>query len=314
VLAIADEVWGVNPRVGASRSFSAGRVYAGADLQAAVTAEKITEDVSMAGASSNDTFMSVHRKLIGDDIYFVSNRHISEEQVVITFRVNAKIPEIWHAEDGRIEAASYEVTSEGVRVPLHFDPNEAFFVVFRGETTQSAWTAPPATRSVLAQVDGPWTLHFQSGRGAPASATIDRLLDWTTSGDPGVKYFSGEASYSKVITVPKKWMHSGRRITLDLGIVHELAVLSIDGKTVGTSWHPPYRLDVTAALAPGAHRLDIKVVNLWVNRLIGDKQPGATAVAFAPQSPYRADSPLRTSGLLGPVQIFAEDIGTGELR
>jgi hypothetical protein len=89
--------------------------------------------------------------------------------------------------------------------------------------------------------------------------------------------------------------------------VRELAVVSVDGKPVATSWHAPYRVDLTGKLRPGANRLEIKVVNLWVNRLVGDKQPGAVARAFAPQSPYKADSELRPSGLLGPVRIVAED-------
>ncbi len=69
----------------------------------------------------------------------------------------------------------------------------------------------------------------------------------------------------------------------------------------------PHRVDLTGKLRPGANRLEIRVVNLWVNRLVGDKQPGATPIAFAPQSPYRADTPLRPSGLLGPVRLVAED-------
>jgi hypothetical protein len=94
---------------------------------------------------------------------------------------------------------------------------------------------------------------------------------------------------------------------LDLGDVRELAVVSVDGKPVAASWHAPYRIDLTKALHPGANRIEIRVVNLWVNRLVGDKQPGAVKYAFAPQSPYAASSPLRPSGLLGPVRVLAED-------
>jgi hypothetical protein len=92
-----------------------------------------------------------------------------------------------------------------------------------------------------------------------------------------------------------------------LGDVRELAVISVDGKVVSTAWHAPFEVDLTSVLSPGTHELDIKVVNLWVNRLIGDQQPGATPVAFAPQSPYTAQSSLRHSGLLGPVRILARD-------
>ena len=64
-------------------------------------------------------------------------------------------------------------------------------------------------------------------------------------------------------------------------------------------------MDITEFLRPGVNRLEIKVVNLWPNRLIGDKQPGATPLTFAPQSSYGANSPLLPSGLIGPVRVLA---------
>jgi hypothetical protein len=97
-----------------------------------------------------------------------------------------------------------------------------------------------------------------------------------------------------------------RKRVLDLGEVHELAVVFLDGRLLGTIWHAPFTIDLPDDLKAGAHALEIRVDNLWVNRLIGDKQPGATAVAFAPQSPYTANSPLMPSGLIGPVRLLRE--------
>ncbi len=86
-----------------------------------------------------------------------------------------------------------------------------------------------------------------------------------------------------------------------------LAVVSVNGKQVGETWHAPYRVDVTSALKPGANEITIKVVNAWVNRLIGDEQPGATKFTFADVKPYKADSPLLPSGLLGPVTVVRRE-------
>ena len=62
--------------------------------------------------------------------------------------------------------------------------------------------------------------------------------------------------------------------------------------------------DVTARVKPGANALQVKVTNLWVNRLIGDQQPNAAVkYTFADVEPYKANSPLLPSGLLGPVRI-----------
>ena len=91
---------------------------------------------------------------------------------------------------------------------------------------------------------------------------------------------------------------------LDLGEVHEVAEVTLNDRVVGTRWHAPFRVDVTDGLRVGLNRLTVRVANLWVNRLIGDKQPGATSIAFTVTSTYRADAPLRPSGLIGPVALI----------
>jgi hypothetical protein len=79
----------------------------------------------------------------------------------------------------------------------------------------------------------------------------------------------------------------------------------VNGKPLGTVWHTPYRVDATAALKPGANEVTIKVINAWVNRLIGDQQPNVTRkYTYTTIRFYRADSPLLPSGLLGPVQLI----------
>jgi hypothetical protein len=93
---------------------------------------------------------------------------------------------------------------------------------------------------------------------------------------------------------------------LDLGEVKELAEVVINGNSLGVVWKKPFRVDVTHALKPGKNSVVIKVTNLWVNRLIGDQQPGVTKkVTYTTMSFYQADSPLLPSGLLGPVKILS---------
>jgi hypothetical protein len=191
-----------------------------------------------------------------------------------------------------------------VVVPLNFAPHEAFFVVFRQASARSKAAQPVHAREIT-RVPGPWEVRFQSGRGAPQSSTFAHLTDWSTSGDEGIKYFSGAATYHASIRLPALPAMPGRRLLLDLGEVHELAVVFLDGVAVGTAWHAPFEIELPPNVSPGTHELEIRVDNLWVNRLIGDRQPGASAVAFAPQSPYTANSPLMPSGLLGPVRILA---------
>jgi hypothetical protein len=119
-----------------------------------------------------------------------------------------------------------------------------------------------------------------------------------------VKYFSGTGTYTKTIQAPADWFKTGAQLWLDLGDVKNIAEVSVNGKSLGILWKPPFRTNVTGALKPGANAVVIKVTNLWVNRLVGDQQPGITQkTTFTSQQFYRADSPLLPSGLLGPVQV-----------
>jgi hypothetical protein len=120
-----------------------------------------------------------------------------------------------------------------------------------------------------------------------------------------VKYFSGIGTYTRTVNAQADWFAKGAHVWIDLGDVKNLAEVSVNGKPLGIVWHAPYRVDVTSALKPGANELVVKVVNAWVNRLIGDQQPGATKYTFADVKPYKASSPLIASGLLGPVTVYS---------
>lgn len=72
----------------------------------------------------------------------------------------------------------------------------------------------------------------------------------------------------------------------------------------GTVWKKQFSVEATGALKRGKNALEIKVTNLWVNRLIGDQQPGnGKKITYTTMPFYKADSPLLPSGLLGPVII-----------
>jgi hypothetical protein len=119
-----------------------------------------------------------------------------------------------------------------------------------------------------------------------------------------VRYFSGVGTYTKSVDAPAAWFKKGAHLWIDLGDVKNLAEVTVNGKSLGVVWHTPYRVDATEALKPGANKIMVKVANAWVNRLIGDQQPGATKYTFTVIHPYKADSPLLASGLLGPVRVI----------
>jgi hypothetical protein len=154
-------------------------------------------------------------------------------------------------------------------------------------------------------VQGPWQIEFQPKRGAPDKATFDQLISWPDSTDDGIKYFSGTATYRKDVTIPAEFLTAGRHAYLDLGNVKNLAEVSVNGKSLGILWKTPFRVDLTTVATTGVNHLEIKVTDLWPNRLIGDaKLPKEKQITWASQSIYTADSPLLPSGLIGPVQLI----------
>ena len=221
-----------------------------------------------------------------------------------TFRVTGKAPELWHAETGQTEPVSFRIAGGRTTVPLKLEPWGTVFVVFRKPTTATSRTLPAVTETRLATVDGAWKLAFPPDRGAPQSITVDTLASWTGNTDPGVKYFSGTGTYTKTIDAPAGWFGKGAHVWIDLGDVKHLAEVMVNGKRLGIVWHTPFRVDATGALKPGANELTVKVTNLWPNRMIGDLQPGVTKTyTWADVKPYKANSPLLESGLLGPVTV-----------
>jgi hypothetical protein len=297
---IADQLWGSGT---GEHSVGKGRVYAGESLTVALSALKLAPDFDYSKPQSDTNIIFVHRKLADGDLYFVDNRNDREEQVDATFRITGKVAELWHAETGASEAVSYNIADGRTTVPLHLDPWGAVFVVFRKAAKTNSFTAPKLVETKVATVEGPWKVSFEPNRGAPASISLDKLESWSENQDNGVKYFSGSGTYTKTVDAPKDWFKPGAHLWIDLGEVKNLANVTVNGKPLGTVWHSPYRVDATGALKPGANQVTVKVINAWVNRLIGDQQPNATKYTFTVIHPYKATSKLLSSGLLGPVQV-----------
>ncbi|MGB7546297.1 MAG: glycosyl hydrolase [Terracidiphilus sp.] len=283
-----------------------GTVYAGQSLGDVFKALHVAPDFDYTRPESDTTLLFLHRKLANGDLYFVDNRSDRNETVDATFRVTGKAPELWHAETGKSEPASFTIADGRTTVPLKLEPWGTVFVVFRKATRETSRTLPAQTETELATISGPWMVSFSPNLGAPPAITLDKLSSWSDNSDPGVKYFSGTGSYTKTVDAPAGWLKPGAHVWLDLGDVKNLAEVTVNGKPLGIVWHAPYRVDATEALKPGANEISIKVTNAWVNRLIGDQQPDVTTkITFAEVKPYKADSPLLPSGLLGPVSLYS---------
>lgn len=174
--------------------------------------------------------------------------------------------------------------------------------MLRKAASAASRVIPKSRLDELRAISGSWHLAFQTGRGAPESIELQRLESWSEFEDGGVRYFSGVGTYTQSVRIPAAWSH--RRLFLDLGTVHEVASIRLNGRLLATVWKPPYRIEITGSLKEGLNQLSVEVANLWVNRLIGDAQPGAHAYTLTSGPTYLPDAPLRRSGLLGPVRIL----------
>ena len=309
VHALAEELWGdLDGSSRTKRSYGKGTVVWGLSPADVLASLRIPKDVEYSRAlDANVSWL--HRRAGDADIYFVTNRTDLKQDINARFRVSGREAELWHADTSEIEPAEFSIAGGRTTVPLHLAERESVFVVFRRAASSFTRTLPRATVTTLATVDGSWAVSFPPNLGAPAKITLAKLEPWTANTDEGVKYFSGTATYTRTVQVARSWFRPGEKILLNLGTVNDLAEVSINGQALGVLWKPPYQVDVTRVLKPGANQLEIKVTNEWTNRLIGDRAaPPARkvlAVSLPATGGFGAAQTLAHSGLLGPVTFVS---------
>jgi len=289
---LADEVFGRNEQ---ERSPGQGRVFP--SLADAFTALKLPPDFDYQAADAQ--VLAIHRHLPDREIYFLTNRRDRAETIQAAFRVQGLRPELWDPVTGDVRGVAAQESGGLSRITLTLPAYASTFVVF---SHAAASARRPDTVIARQTLEGPWTVSFQPDRGAPEQPVQLAAGSWSDNSDDRIRYFSGTATYSKSFDLPKNG--PGHRLMLDLGDAREVADVWLNGKWLGSRWTAPFRLDATAAAKAGSNRLTIKVANLWVNRLIGDAQPGtARKYSFMAIPTYGPGAPLRASGLLGPVTL-----------
>jgi hypothetical protein len=290
---------------GATTVVGRGRVIAGHDMEAALAGIGIAPEFAYAdaaGEGQGGDLPFLHRRLPEGELFYLVNRRRQARTVEARFRVIGRVAELWHADTGETTPVSFRQDAGQTIVPLDLAAEEAVFVVFRKPATRAGATVAPRGTRPVPLATGPWQVAFQPGRGAPATVTMTALAPLQISATPGIRYFSGVARYTTDFALPPG-VTPRSPLTLDLGRVGDVAEVLVNGRSVGTVWHAPYRIDVAGAVRPGRNTLEVRVADLWVNRLIGDAQPGAAKVTWTAMPAYRPDAPLRPAGLIGPVTL-----------
>jgi hypothetical protein len=303
-----------------SESLSLPSLYPSYDLTAALLKEMgVKEDFTATAPVRYG-----HRRAEDREIYFVANKTGAPVKADCRFRVGQGSPQLWDPVTGEQRPLPEFERAEGqTAIPMEFAAFQSFFVVFnRNEKATASKTEKnfPEVKP-LQELSGAWEVAFDPKWGGPEKITFDTLQDWSARPEPGIKYYSGIATYRKTINMAET--QKGKTY-LDLGVVRDMARVRLNGQDLGVVWCAPWRVDVTRAIKTGENQLEIEVVNRWANRLIGDKQPADANVRTVECPPgflggkqittgrytycmrdlYNAKSRLDPAGLFGPVRII----------
>jgi len=336
VRAMAQQVWGAlkPPTSIQKKRYGQGTVIWGGELTAHAdneyplyeqTAALLKEMGVQLDFKTDGPIRYTHRTHPEGDIYFVSNKTNRVVSATGIFRSNHNKPQLWDPITGEIRLLpDYKHVEGCIAVPLTLEAYQSYFVVF----TKDQGVAQQATANFdsyepVLSLDGPWQVAFDTQWGGPADTTFDRLTDWSLVQNEGVKYYSGIATYRKSFDFPNE-VKKSNRIFLDLGEVHEMARVKLNGELLGTVWTAPRKVQLpTTILKQKGNVLEIEVANLWPNRLIGDEKYPFDGVknkqwpewlseglprtskryTFTTYQPYKANHSLFKSGLIGPVVI-----------
>ena len=324
VQSIAAEIWGdLDGTNRTERRFGKGRVIWGKSPREVLLADGMKPDCTYAGQAEHpDDFDYIHRTSGDAEIYFVINRNNQPTTQDFIFRISGRQPEIFDPVSGSIRPATAFRQIDGcTTLPLQFDRFGSYFVVFRKPIATDVAGNAEGNFPKLVHVQaftGPWNVAFDPAWGGPTNAEFSELVSWTQRPEEGIKYYSGKVTYRKTFDlsdaadVGKVNNRKSKQLFLDLGNVKEVAEVRLNGKKLGILWCSPWRVDITKAVKPTSNVLEVDVINLWANRVIGDLHQPKENRFTKTHNVFRfaenmKNTALIRSGLLGPVTLQQYD-------
>ncbi len=304
ILEIANRMWGESHKGGKlEMEVGEGKVLDGISLQEALDFIEVPGDVVHP---ADAPVLWTHRTLPGMEIYFLTNQGDGVLSFEPSFRVSGLQPQLWDAVTGEIRKLN-DYTDDGSRttIPLSMEKHESCFIVFTAgsnEETGEGYAENSPKPDVLTSLDSGWSVDFENKEFGPAETLkLGKLSSWTESDDWRMKYYSGTATYSTEFTLDD--IPDGD-LFLNLGEVGVMARVTLNGTDLGVSWMAPYRLNTKGSLQPGNNKLEVEVVNVWRNRMVGDLElPEKDRFTVTTVSDAKEGEELVPSGLMGPVSI-----------
>jgi len=301
---LAQEIWQGCDGVHLKKcNFGKGMIYQGVTLSELFADLNLVPDV---GGMDAKLFPWIHRSSPEAEIYYISNQKDVSAEFAPSFRVAGLQPELWNpVTKEQRDLPAFTIENGKTTVPLVFAPRESYFIVFRKKVTTRCENPINFVRmKTMGILEGPWTVTFDKKWGTTASVVFENLDDWTKRSEPEIKFFSGTACYRKLFDAPS--IKKGQRIYLNLGVFNVLAMVRLNGQSLGLVWAEPHLIVLPETLKSKNNVLEIEVTNTWNNRLVGDAAlPAEKRMTRATTSPD-ANATLLPSGLIGPVtlQVF----------
>ncbi len=274
----------------------------------AATAELLEQMGIKDDFESDAAFRFIHRHEEGEHFYFIVNGEAHAQRATCRFRVAGRQPEWWNPLTGeRRDLTEFSQIEDQTEIPIRLEPLESGFAVFRKTTSRPSTvraTNFPEFETVTT-LAAPWEVAFDPKWGGPQRIVFSQLQDWTKRPEPGVRNYSGKATYKTTFDCDP--LDSNRRFFLSLGRVANIASIKLNGRDLGVVWCTPWRMSIPARLLRlRGNALEVVVANLWINRLIGDSNlPEEKRLTWITGNPFHPDDPLLESGLLGPVSLQA---------
>jgi len=302
IKSLSDELWGRKAyKRELKRKVGEGFVLDGMNLQDALDFLNIEKDVEY---ETDIPVLWTHRTLPGMEIYFLTNQSENKISFTPSFRSAGLKPQLWDAVTGEIRGlAEYSDNGKRTKLPLLLEGYESCFVVFvnnQNELVKNNRSQNFGEYKSFKSLDCTWQIDFANKEFGPLNPiTIDKLTDWTNWTNEKAKYYSGTATYKTKFNINK--LPEGD-IFINLGDVGIMAEVKINGQNIGGTWISPFRLNTKNTLKTGENLLEIEVVNLWRNRIVGDKSvPPEKRFTWLIYDDASKDEELQPSGLLGPV-------------
>lgn len=341
---LINKMWGgLNGKTKYRKEYGNGVIYQKTKAFELIKLMNIEPDVYYGNVDLKDVMYHIHRVSDTEDIYFLTNQTEKKIRLDILFRINKRLPEIWDPITGVVYEPSVNfIDGDKVSIPYEFAPYGSAFFVFRDKSQDKIESKKQNYRNpqllLKSVIDCGWEIDFIDKRqGITTPIVTNNLFLWNESNDKRIKYYSGTGVYKNVFKIDDDILKKSARIKLDLGPeLYNIAEVVINDKSLGTVWTKPYVVDITDVIRSGNNKIEIRVANTWINRIIGDeaipdnveydtkgdifkknraiKLPdwiygsdqmpkNRKRITYSTWKHYEADSPLVPSGLPGPVTV-----------